>query len=89
MVYSLEEHFNNPFYNNLDNKTKQTYIYYIKELSQLCRGRQWDGFFPEYLISRIAIEIKLDHWYWDKNLVLEARDSFIHGLDPEFLSYFN
>lgn len=89
MVYSLEEHFNNPYYNNLDNKTKEIYIKCIKELSKLCRGREWDCFFPEYLISRVELEIKLNHWYIDTELYLLARDSFINGLDPEFLSYFN
>jgi hypothetical protein len=87
-MFSLENHFNKKEYYNLDYYTKQTYIEYIKELSKLCRGREWDGYFPEYLISRIALEVKLDHWHRDKKLVLEARDCFIIGLDPEFISYF-
>jgi len=42
-----------PFkYSHLDYYTKQVYIEYIKELSKLCRGREWNDNFPEYLISR-------------------------------------
>jgi hypothetical protein len=79
-MYSLEDHFNNPYYNNLDNKTKQTFIKCIKDLSKLCRNKEWDGYFPEYLVSRIAIEVKLDHWYYDKELYLMARDQFMNTI---------
>jgi len=87
-MFSLEDHFNKKEYSNLDYYTKQEYIQYIKELSKLCRGREWDGFFPEYLISRVALEVKLDHWHWDKKLVLQARDSFMDAVDPDFYLYF-
>ena len=88
-MFCLEQHFNKKEYSHLDYYTKQIYIEYIKELSKLCRGREWDGYFPEYLISRIALEVKLDHWHWDKKLALQARDSFMDGIDPDFYLYLN
>ena len=86
-MFSLENHFSKKEYSHLDHYTKRIYIEYIKELSKLCRGREWDEFFPEYLISRVAIEAKLDHWTWDKKIVLQARDSFMDGVDPDFYLY--
>jgi hypothetical protein len=87
MGYDLEEHFRNPQYSHLDHYTKLIYIEYIKELSKLCRNKEWDGFFPEYLISRLTIEKNIENWKWDKKIAFAARDAFMDGVNPDFYLY--
>jgi len=89
-MYCLEEHFRNPKYQHLDHYTKRIYIEYIKELSNLCIGRKYNGDFPEYLlISKEKIEEKINsiYWKWERNLALEAWKAFIDTVDIDFYNY--
>lgn len=90
-MYCLEEHFRNPKYSHLDHYTKHVYIEYIKELSPLLCGREYDGNFPEYLlISRDKLEQKINSilWRWERALAIDAWYSFLKTVDVDFYTYF-
>jgi len=88
-MFCLEEHFNNPKYSYLDYYTKRIYIEYIKELSKLCLGKEYDGYFPLYLLKRTELETKMQKWNWDKNIALEAITCFLDTVDPDFYIWVN
>jgi hypothetical protein len=88
-MFCLEEHFNNPKYSYLDYYTKRIYIEYIKELSKLCLGKEYDGYFPLYLLKRTELETKMQKWNWDKNIALEATNAFLDTVDPDFYIWVN
>ena len=88
-MFSLEEHFSNKHYYNLDHYTKRVYIEYIKELSKLCIGREWDGYFPLYLLKTQEINKKLENWHWDKKIGMDAVNAFLETIDPDFYLYIN
>ena len=90
MVYCLEEHFRNPKYSHLDHYTKRVYIEYIKELSKLCKSKEYDGNFPEYLlISKEKIEQKINSilWKWERKLTFDAWYAFLETVDIDFYNY--
>lgn len=89
-MYCLEEHFRNPKYSDLDHYTKHIYIEYIKELSKLCINREYDGYFPEYLlISRDKLEQKINSmlWKWERTCAIDAWYAFLKTVDTDFYSY--
>jgi hypothetical protein len=88
-MFSLEDHFNNPKYSYLDYYTKRIYIEYIKELSKLCLGREFDNYFPLYLLKTQEINKKIENWHWDKNIALEATNAFLDTVDPDFYIWVN
>ena len=88
-MFSLEDHFNNPKYNYLDYCTKRVYIQYIKELSKLCLGREFDGYFPLYLLKTQEINKKIQNCDLDHKIAKDATNAFLDTVDPDFYIWVN